>query len=114
VKSTASQKRRDLYEEIYTFIDKYALSMRDLAFLFLKAYGISMLEASEEILTHFVKKVIPLLRKKTTKLMRRRIKKASGGGFVGLTALEKLDLEFPWMMNTESDQGKLAEYLESR
>ena len=92
----------------------FSLSPVDIQNLFFVLYGVSLLEVSPAMLEHFVKKAIPHLHGKTTKDIRKSLRKALGE--ISLASYRYKDgdqkLEYPWMFNPKPIQLKLVASIE--
>lgn len=98
-------------EEVWKFMDDYSLSVMDVNYLFLIGYDCSLLEVNEAILEHFVKSVIPRLRNKTNKTIRKLLSKAVLS-YVSLRYYNR-DISYPWMLNEKTEQMKLLKVIQA-
>ncbi len=114
-KGTGAIKYKDLfkmYKQIFDFMGSYSLSPHDIQNIFGAVYSASLLEATEAMLKHFCNVVLLELSKKTEKNIRRRLKKAVNGGY--LFRYQYKDIEYPWMLNSKTEQIKFIEELEKK
>lgn len=98
----------------HEFQVSHALHVRDIMYLLLAFYGASSKDLDEKITAHFCNIVIPRLKNMTKKEIRRRIKKACKGFPVGGKVYwdKGFGAGFPWMVNSEAIQQKIAAELE--
>lgn len=118
---TAKTEEEKLLEkstkEIHEFMETYMITLKEIQYMFLALYGISLLEVTAKEAEHFYTKVIPamkkLLEKKEGKKIRKSLKKASAG-FIGTFVYlrDKDRYLFPWMLNTQTDIHRLISEME--
>jgi|SRR5688572_27526156 len=103
-------------DAIYSFMEDFCLSFKDIQYLLLYGYEISTLEMQENVLKHFCATVIPRFRSLVPKEVRKRIHKLMDGNLVTATIYTdpELKLEYPWMLNSDENLKKLIQYLEGQ
>jgi hypothetical protein len=102
-----------LYKEVYEFQRSYSLSLSDMQNIFDACYYASLLEATESLLKNFCREILPKMRKKTTKEIRKRVKHATSGLHVASYHYDK-EFKYPWFLNSPEMQLKFVEKLEQK
>lgn len=100
----AISKEDFLIRELYDFVRRYSISYRDVSDMFMRGYGISLLDLEPAILEHFFKKVVPLITKKAPKDVRKEVMKTLQGLAVNRTEYIGLGKQFPWMLWTHEQK----------
>lgn len=97
--------------EIYKFMEDFSMSPKDMSRLYYQIFNASLLETDDGTMKFFTTKLMDKLRSRTTKIIRKRLKAATGGK---LPSDVYITYEFPWMLNSKDKQVELVNLLERR